>query len=153
MVSANAGYESFQSVMSAQSEFRQLATRALVETFINVITGRATGLRSFEEARRRLGPSVVGTKKLREIDLDHVIGSVGRWQDYSPSFRPRRLSDEDRWVRVKRVVNGTGGLPPIEVYQLGDDYYVEDGHHRVSVLKKLGVKRVEAWVTEVHAAY
>lgn len=150
MVSANTSYESFQTRLSAQGEFRRLVAQAIFETLQNRVLGRPTGLRSFGGARKALGPNVMGTKKLREIDLSQVAGSVGRWQEYTPSFRPRHLSDEDRWVRIKRVVNGTGGLPPIEVYRLGDAYYVEDGHHRVSVLKHSRVRQVEAWVAEVH---
>lgn len=153
VVSSNTSFESFQSVVSAQGEFRSLVARAFFQTLFNKIIGRPTGLRAFEEARKTLGPSGTGVERLREIDLDRVIGSVGRWHEYTPSFLPRYLSDEDRWVRVKRVVNGTGGLPPLEVYQIGDDYYVEDGHHRVSVLKRLGVRRTEAWVTEVRAVH
>lgn len=150
MVSANTSYESFQSTGSAQGEFRGLVLRAFFQSVLNRVLGRPIQLRTFGEARKKVGPSVTGTKKLQEIDLNHVTGSVGRYSDYTLGFLPRRLSDEDRWVRVKRIVNGTGGLPPIEVFQLGGDYYVEDGHHRVSVLKQLGVRYVEAWVTEVH---
>lgn len=150
MVSANTSYESFQSTGSAQGEFRALVLQAFFQSVFNRMIGKPTQLRSFGEARKKVGPSVTGTKKLREIDLDQVRGSVGRYGDYTPGFLPRHLSDEDRWVRVKRIVNGTGGLPPIEVFGLGGEYYVEDGHHRVSVLKQLGVRHVEAWVSEVH---
>src|ERR671933_432925 len=39
--------------------------------------------------------------------------------------------------------------PPIEVYQVGEVYFVRDGHTRVSVARHLGLKTIRARVTEV----
>jgi nucleotide-binding universal stress UspA family protein len=44
---------------------------------------------------------------------------------------------------------GDTGLPPIEVYQIGDAYFVLDGNHRVSVARELGASHIQAYVTEV----
>ena len=35
-------------------------------------------------------------------------------------------------------------LPAISVVQVGDTYYVRDGHHRVSVARLLGEEYIEA---------
>jgi hypothetical protein len=40
-------------------------------------------------------------------------------------------------------------LPPIDVYKVGDGYYVIDGHHRVSVARSLGRQSINARVIEV----
>ena len=40
-------------------------------------------------------------------------------------------------------------IPPIDVYALGDSYYVIDGHHRVSVYRSLGRVTIPARVIEV----
>jgi hypothetical protein len=40
-------------------------------------------------------------------------------------------------------------LPPIDVYKVGDGYYVIDGHHRVSVARSLGRETIPARVVEV----
>ncbi|NIW47054.1 MAG: ParB N-terminal domain-containing protein, partial [Gammaproteobacteria bacterium] len=56
-------------------------------------------------------------------------------------------SDEDRWARVKELVE-TKGLDPIEVYQVGDIYFVLDGNHRVSIARQLGAKTIQAYVKE-----
>jgi uncharacterized protein (TIGR00730 family) len=50
---------------------------------------------------------------------------------------------------VYEVAHGLTGFPPIDVYQVGDVYFVRDGHHRVSVLKELGATVVEGTVTEL----
>ena len=35
-------------------------------------------------------------------------------------------------------------LPPIDVYRIGDIYFVRDGHHRVAVYRTLGLPEIEA---------
>jgi hypothetical protein len=39
-------------------------------------------------------------------------------------------------------------LPPIDVFQVGEYYYVEDGHHRVSIAKRLKQEFIDAYVTQ-----
>ena len=40
-------------------------------------------------------------------------------------------------------------LPPIDVYKIGEVYFVRDGHHRLSVAKANGATHIEAHVTEM----
>jgi dienelactone hydrolase len=40
------------------------------------------------------------------------------------------------------------GLPPIELYKVGDAYFVKDGNHRVSVARQFGATTIEAYVWE-----
>jgi hypothetical protein len=77
------------------------------------------------------------------------VGSVGRYDDFTRSFLPRRDSDAGRWARVKAATLDLTGLPPIEVYQIGQAYFVLDGNHRVSVARQLGAPTIQAYVTEV----
>ena len=46
-------------------------------------------------------------------------------------------------------MTGLSGVPPIEVYKVGDAYFVKDGNHRVSVARQLGMSHIEAYVTDV----
>lgn len=39
-------------------------------------------------------------------------------------------------------------LPPLDLYKLGDRYYVVDGHHRVAAALSLGQVEMDAVVTE-----
>ena len=43
-------------------------------------------------------------------------------------------------------------MPPISVYRVGDLHFVEDGHHRVSVARQLGLEVIDAYVTEIVTA-
>jgi hypothetical protein len=39
------------------------------------------------------------------------------------------------------------GLPAIDLLQVGDTYFVRDGHHRISVARALGADYIDANVT------
>jgi nucleotide-binding universal stress UspA family protein len=52
-------------------------------------------------------------------------------------------------VKVKLAAESEIGLPPIEVYKIGEAYFVKDGNHRVSVARQEKVKTIQAYVTEV----
>ncbi|HID61952.1 MAG TPA: universal stress protein [Anaerolineae bacterium] len=113
------------------------------------LTGKSADLLSYEEVRQKLKARGTATQRLEEIPLDAIVGSVGRYTDFTRSFLPRQDSDEERWARVKVKVTDLGGLPPIDVYQIGEAYFVRDGNHRVSVARQLGATHIEAYVTEV----
>jgi hypothetical protein len=62
---------------------------------------------------------------------------------------PRTNAVRSRWQRLDALARGPEGFPPIEVYKVGEAYFVIDGNHRVSVARQLGAKTIEAYVTEL----
>lgn len=46
------------------------------------------------------------------------------------------------------MIEKGGGLPAIEVYRLGNGYYVVDGHHRVAAAQRPGILDIDAVVIE-----
>jgi nucleotide-binding universal stress UspA family protein len=122
-----------------------------MELLIARLTGKSADLLSFEEVRHTLRARTSGRARLEEIPLDAIIGSVGRYTDFTRGFLPRLDSDDQRWARVQEAVSDPAGVPPIEVYQIGEVYFVRDGNHRVSVARQFGAPTIEAYVTEVRA--
>jgi hypothetical protein len=108
-------------------------------------------LLSFEEVRRELP---VANKRLRQgtrvVEVDQIVGSVGRWGDFDRSFLPARSSVGHKWKRIDRAFHRAEDLPPVELYEIGDAYFVVDGHHRISVARYHDVPTVEAAVVEFH---
>jgi hypothetical protein len=90
------------------------------------------------------------------IRLEHIIGTEGKLS-FDRDFHPLQRRSKNRWVSIAQaILNDPTSLPPIDVVQIGDDYYVRDGHHRVSVVKALGHLYIDGnvtqWDTEDHAA-
>ncbi len=83
---------------------------------------------------------------LRTVPTRQIRGSENRSADFDSDFHPLQARTRDRWVSIAmaRFVGAT--LPPIELIQVGDIYYVRDGHHRLSVSRALGEEFIEAHV-------
>jgi hypothetical protein len=85
----------------------------------------------------------------REIEVDKIIGSVSRYLDFDRAFLPRQTHTRSRWESIDRAYFQDIILPPIEVYQIGEVYFIKDGNHRVSVARERGQKYMDAYVIEV----
>jgi hypothetical protein len=107
-------------------------------------------LLSFDDVRRELVANNRLHRGTRVVEVEEIIGSVGRWKDFDRSFLPARASVGHRWKRIDRAFQRGENLPPVELYEIGDAYFVMDGHHRVSVARYHDVPTVEAAVAEFH---
>ncbi len=85
----------------------------------------------------------------REIEVDKIIGSVSRYLDFDRAFLPRQTHTRSRWESIDRAYFREIILPPIEVYKVGEVYFIKDGNHRVSVARERGQKFMDAYVIEV----
>lgn len=136
----------------ADAAFSQARRRAFFRRLWRFLTRQQEqGLLSYEEVRHKLkirGQHYAGVKA---IPIDKIAGSVGRYQEFNRAFLPTQEHIRERWKRIYEIAHDAG-FPPIDVYKIGDVYFVRDGHHRVSVLKELGATTVEATVTELDTA-
>lgn len=85
------------------------------------------------------------------VDVSKIVGSVGRCRSFDAGFLPVCSCSMERWKGVDRAVREGKSLPPVELYKLGERYFVVDGNHRVSVARHRGMPAVEALVTELSA--
>ncbi len=105
-------------------------------------------LLSFEEVQNSMRLTQSSYRGLQQVPMDQVVGSVGRYNDFTRTFLPLVENDSWRWRKVAELQAGMGGLPPVELYKVGDAYFVKDGNHRVSVARQFGANTVEAYVWE-----
>ncbi len=113
------------------------------------LTGKSADLLSYEDVRRKLRANKQIDRGLQDVPLQAIVGSVGRYKDFTRTFLPKDDVSEQRWANLL-VINSMGrGLPPIELYKLGDAYFVLDGNHRVSIAREQGFPTIQAYVTEV----
>jgi nucleotide-binding universal stress UspA family protein len=133
----------------AINDFRNARSQAMLQDLIARLTGESTELLSYEEVRQKLKVQGSAELGLQDVPLDTIVGSVNRYNDFTRSFLPRKNVNQERWARVKTAVSGLAGLDPIEVYKIGEAYFVKDGNHRVSVARQLGATHIQARVTEI----
>ncbi|HEX3749133.1 MAG TPA: chromosome partitioning protein ParB, partial [Streptosporangiaceae bacterium] len=86
---------------------------------------------------------------LRTIKLEAVVGTVDSRRDFDRRFRPTTGRVRERWERLALAQRRGESIPPIDVYQVGDLYFVKDGHHRVSIAMATGQRTIDAYVTRV----
>lgn len=134
---------------NAQNDFYDARRKASIEMVLARLSGKSADLIQYDDIRKRFSILELPNRELREIPLNAIIGSVGRYQDFSRTLLPLKESDRERWSRVRAAVDSLEGLPPIEVYKVGEVYFILDGHHRASIARELGAKEIQAYVREV----
>lgn len=82
-----------------------------------------------------------------EINLDQIRGTEGRQNDFDDRFDPLTDQSRRRWVSIAQAYEQGIDLPPVELIQVGEIYFVRDGHHRISVARAFGRKTINARVT------
>jgi hypothetical protein len=103
----------------------------------------------FDEVVAALGRTGERRLGLQVVPLESIVGSVDRTRDFDRWFRPSSPRTRERWERLARAHRRGETIPPIDVYRVGELHFVRDGHHRVSVAHALGLRSIDAYVTEV----
>jgi hypothetical protein len=103
----------------------------------------------YEEVIAALGFAGQRHVGVQLVPLDSIAGSVDRTVEFDRQFRPTSARTRARWERIALAYRRGEGLPPVELFRIGELHFVRDGHHRISVAKAHGLDRIEADVTEV----
>jgi len=140
-------YPTFTSLRSSLAyKFFKLRTRAINDAFRNMLTGSQSTLEVFPGTNQRVSPS---RKLIRRTDIyvADIVGTLERDTDFDRQFRPLKKHSLDRWINAY-ILHEQDGWAPIVVHKVNGKYFVEDGHHRVSVARAIGVEFIEAKVWE-----
>ena len=115
-------------------------------------TERGT-LPSLYDVHRTAGTAPRRAIGLRSVPLDRIVGTMRHpsqnTADFLPLPRLRGANWEARWQRITRALDRLAVLPPVELVQVGDDYYVTDGHNRVAAARLSGAAEIDADVTQL----
>ena len=130
-------------------DFSRALRKARLRRLVLRLRGKPAASLSFDEVQGTLRAYNRVRRGRRVVDLEKIVGSVGRSRDFDNSFMPLRAAAGERWKRVDLAYYRDQALPPVSLYKLGDDYFVEDGNHRISVARYHGLPDVEADVTEL----
>lgn len=140
-------YPTFTNVRSFTAyQFSKLRMQGLWESVFAKLSGNNSTLKIFPNSipRKNHYRENIGLKTIR---VNEVVGTLNRHSDFDYKFRPLRKHLLDRWVTTYLSLE-RDGWSPILVHKIGNEYYVEDGHHRVSIARSIGMVYIEAIVWE-----
>ena len=126
----------------ANKLFERAYFRGMVNRFLAKITGTSHELQT-------LSHQPATTHKTLEVvivSLSKIVGTEGRSEDFDADFNPLKKHNRERWISIAAARQKGVVLPAVELLQVGNVYYVRDGHHRISVAKALGQLELDAQV-------
>jgi hypothetical protein len=132
----------------ARREYEEARHQAFLNGVKAFLRGQANNLLPYEEVRELLNIEGQVDRGLQMVPLDKIRGSVDRYRDFDRNFLPRNPATRDRWLRLDRAALAGEYVPPVQLYKIGDVYFVKDGNHRVSVARRQGATDIEAEVIE-----
>jgi hypothetical protein len=133
-------------VQSALSRFNAARKDAAIERIKSLLLGRTRHLLN-------LGAIPSGQVRSRHyggikpVSMDQICGSMDRLGDFDHHFHPLDDRLRDRWIQVAMARSQDIPLPPVSLIQVGNCYFVEDGHHRISVARARGETLIDAEIT------
>ena len=130
-------------------DFYKAKKRARFQTLMGTLKWKNTDLLSLYDVTSIIKPKGETYVGMKTIEVDKVIGSEGRYHDFSAAFYPKKAMLKNRWASIDSALNKDIILPPISVFSLGGWYFVRDGNHRVSVAKTQGVEFIDAEVVKL----
>lgn len=133
----------------ADEDFEKAKRRGQMQSLMSGLRWKNTNLLSLYDVTSLIKPKSETYRGIQSIPVSHIIGSEGRYHDFSQAFYPKKEMLRTRWRAIDSLNREEVILPPISVYKLGDNYFVRDGNHRVSVAKMMGIEFIDAEVVEL----
>ncbi|HVV09082.1 hypothetical protein [Amycolatopsis sp.] len=132
----------------SQATFGTLWRRAYLDQLRSMLTGRSGELEilPLELAVAALGRQSESHEGRRDVPVRAIVGTVARVGDFDRDFRPRNPALRERW---ETLAASHAELPPVSLVRLGELYFVEDGHHRVSIARARGQETISARVHRI----
>jgi hypothetical protein len=141
--------DNLQTMRTSEANFYEARRKAMLATILDALRRQPSEMLSFEEVRARLNVRSQRYLGHQTVPLDHIIGSEGRYSDFDRRFLPLSDTLKQRWSNISRAQLQDVVLPPVDLYKLGDTYFVRDGNHRVSVARQRGQIDIDAYITEL----
>jgi hypothetical protein len=130
-------------------DFEKAKSRGRIQSILSSLVRKNSDLLSLYAVTELIKPKNETYRGMQTIPVKNIIGSEGRYQDFSLAFYPKKELLRARWRSIDLATKKYVILPPISVYKLGEWYFVRDGNHRVSVAKTQGVEFIDAEVVEL----
>ena len=110
------------------------------------LTGDSRQLLSLAEVDATCTVEARRSGRMQTVPVSQIRGTEGRCNDFDRDFNPIQNHTARRWRSIAAARWQGKGLPAVDLVQVGDIYFVQDGHHRVSVARALGQRSMDAKV-------
>lgn len=110
--------------------------------------GETDRIKSFEETQEAEQAFHFEKRGVHFVPIEKITGSVNRYHDFDTKFRPKPGLPRERLERIRKAMREGKPLPPVDLYQIKDEYYILDGNNRVAIAKELGFKNINARIVE-----
>ncbi len=111
----------------AREDFGRARVKEIFGRLLSLLRHERDELLSLQEVKVLLRPTSETYRGLRAVPIERIVGSEGRYQDFSRYFLPRYDHLKGRWVRVDAAHHQQVILPPVTLYEIGGVYFVRDG--------------------------
>ncbi len=138
-------------VTQTEEDFSKARNKALFNEIQHFLNPKETELLSFTDVKKWLKPKNEIYVGMKEILVEYIVGSEGRYHDFDNHFFPKNLHLKSRWKSIDAARLTDVILPPIKLYEIGGLYFVRDGNHRVSVAKSQGMVYIDAEVISLQS--
>jgi len=136
-----------QAWISAQRHFERALRYGWVNRLIDTFRSRSPALLCLADLQAPPPPGAARFLGLQIVPLASILGSEGRSHDFDRHFAPLHEHIRERWVGLATLRSAGQPLPPVELVQVGQSYYVIDGHHRISIARAFDDETIDAHVT------
>jgi hypothetical protein len=129
-----------------KEDFNRARLRAVFGRALGLLRNEKDQLLSLTEVKALLRPEAESYRGLQTVPIQRIVGSEGRYLDFTRIFLPKHEHLRGRWTRVDLAHYQQINLPPVTLYEIGGIYFVRDGNHRVSVARTQGAEFIDAEV-------
>jgi hypothetical protein len=133
----------------ANQDFERAVLKGFVRKITSLFKKEKNQLLPFDAVRQKIPFKGQFYRGFEEVPINKIIGSFGRYRDFDRAFLPTQRRTRQRWINIDKAHIQQERLPAVELYKMGDVYFVKDGNHRVSVARERGQEYIDAYVTEV----
>ena len=145
------GYANREDTVELVAETQALFQHAVLKGKLRLVwaklTGRSPHLLDLSTVKASKAVVASHDKGTQVIPVAQIRGSEGRTKDFDSQFNPLQDYTSQRWISIAKAWLTDVTLPPVQVVQVDDVYFVRDGHHRVSVARAMGQTYIDADVT------
>ena len=141
-----------QAKRQAMFLYQRACQKDLVTTVRSFFNKEAQRLQHLEDHHANGAVTSDHLADVQSVPITRIKGSVseGRTHDFDAEFRPLKQHNKDRWLGLAAAKQQGVKVPPVGLVKVGEDYFVRDGHHRISVARAMEQAEIRANVTVWH---